>query len=550
MNILRLCLVTVVAFAGLFSQLLLGAADLELKQWDVGDLSFRVSGQPPKYPFDVTFGAVFESDDGERMQVSGFYNGEHEWLLRFSGNRPATWTYTTFSSEASLSGMVGKVVVTSDKRPGKRGALIIHPDSPQHFQYEDGSAFFGTIYELDWLFALDARNPEGLQRTAQIIADIKANGFNQVVMNVFAYESRWKKSEDVPERYDYRRPEIFPWKGTNAEPDFSELNVAFFKHLDRVIQHLDDNDILSHLMIYTWNKQVNWPEMYSKADNQYYDYVVKRYQAFPNIIWDPSKEALDYGRCDIPYINERVERIRKLDAFGRLLTVHDYEYNSREGHRVDFISIQSWRPNLYDLMLKARQAHPDKPVVNIEHGGYEEGPYLSFEGNYVNAEQILIRAYACVFAGVYPSYYWQNTAWDFIIYDALKAGNDFPQPSYRYYRYMKELFDRYPFENLFPVEQKLTTNDRRELDNLSTGGLPLTDGKGLVLYYVPGTTYQINTVLPRPESGRLAFEWFNIFTGEFTETEELDWSGWGHFKSPWRGVDSVLIVRQITPLPH
>jgi len=42
--------------------------------------------------------------------------------------------------------------------------------------------------------------------------------------------------------------------------------------------------------------------MHSAEDNRYFDYVIKRYQAFPNIIWDVSKEALDYGRCDIPYI--------------------------------------------------------------------------------------------------------------------------------------------------------------------------------------------------------------------------------------------------------
>ncbi|MDZ7605444.1 MAG: hypothetical protein U5K79_07600 [Cyclobacteriaceae bacterium] len=99
-----------------------------------------------------------------------------------------------------------------------------------------------------------------------------------------------------------------------------------------------------------------------------------------------------------------------MDAYNRLITVHDYEYCSREADRVDFISIQNWRSDLYSLTLEAYLKHSDKPVMNIEHGGYEEGPYLTFEGNYVNAETCLTRNYECVFAGVYSTYYWQNTS--------------------------------------------------------------------------------------------------------------------------------------------
>src|SRR5690606_11877931 len=108
----------------------------------------------------------------------------------------------------------------------------------------------------------------------------------------------------------------------NDNPDFSKLNIEFFKHFDRVMNHLYEKGIVAHLMIYVWNKEVNWPAMYSKDDNRFFDYVIKRYQGYSNMIWDVSKEALDYGRCDIPYINERIERIRRADAYNRLITVH------------------------------------------------------------------------------------------------------------------------------------------------------------------------------------------------------------------------------------
>ncbi len=43
------------------------------------------------------------------------------------------------------------------------------------------------------------------------------------------------------------------------------------------------------------NKKVSWPEARSAEDNRHFDYVIKRYQAFSNIVWDISKEAAGFG---------------------------------------------------------------------------------------------------------------------------------------------------------------------------------------------------------------------------------------------------------------
>jgi hypothetical protein len=94
-------------------------------------------------------------------------------------------------------------------------------------------------------------------------------------------------------------------------------------------------------MIYVWHKQVAWPEARSEADNRYFDYVVKRYQAYSNIIWDISKEATGYDHNDKSYILDRIERLRALDSYDRLVTVHDYGYCNQYPDTVDFISVQN-----------------------------------------------------------------------------------------------------------------------------------------------------------------------------------------------------------------
>jgi hypothetical protein len=298
-------------------------------------------------------------------------------------------------------------------------------------------------------------------------------------------------------------------------------------------------------MIYVWNKQVNWAKMNSTADNRYFDYVIKRYQAYPNIVWDVSKEALDYGRCDIPYINERIARIRQNDAYKRLISVHDYEYCAREPDKLDFISIQNWRSDLYSLSLEALLKHNNKPVMNIEHGGYEEAPYLSFEGNYTNAEACLVRNYQCVFAGVYSSYYWQNTAWNTVIYDPFNPKHTFKKPHFDYYKHLQNLFTKYNFNTLFPYKPKLTTNSRLGLDNMSSSGYPLTNGKDLYLYFVPKENYLINVVIPEPPTKKLQIRWFNPFTGEYKEEGVTDWWLWKGYQNPWKNTEGVLILKSL-----
>ena len=524
-------------------QFVAGSKTISSEVYAPVDLVFKLKTKPVENPFDVSFGAVFTSPEKKTLTVPGFYNDNQEYVIRFSASEKGEWSYQTFSSIPQLSGLKGSISVTPNSNPEVHGAVTIHPDSPRKFVYEDGNLYFALAFELDWLFALDYGNSSDMPKTRQIISDVKANGFNQVVMNVYAYDVNWKVSTDVPQEYSYKKPAYSVFKGDNQNPDFSKLNIDFFKHFDRVVNHLYEKGIVAHVMIYVWNKNVNWPPMYSAEDNRFFDYVIKRYQGYSNIIWDVSKEALDYGRCDIPYINERIERIRKMDAYNRLITVHDYEYCSREADRVDFISIQNWRSDLYSLTLEAYLQHADKPVMNIEHGGYEEGPYLSFEGNYVNAETCLIRNYECVFAGVYSTYYWQNTSWNIVVYDPLDPKHSFKKPRFDYYKYLQELFTRYDFNTLSPAKPKLTTNSRIGTDNLASSSYPLTDGKGLYLYLVPAANHQINVVLPEPAGGQMEATWFNPFTGEYKDAGTSKYSMWAAYQSPWKNTYSVLILK-------
>ena len=472
-------------------------AQISAQRWEVIDLCFEVEAVPEN-PFDVAFSAVLASEGGRRLDVPGFFNGGRDYLIRFSPPSQGTWMYETRSTVSALDGLSGKLEV-KEAKPGRKGGIVLNEASPREFQYENGAPYYPIAFESDWLFALDAENADDIPVTRTFVDQLGEAGFNQIVMNVFAYDVRWPKDEALDSKFEYGSPRVFPFGGDNTNPDHSTLDVAYFQRLDRVIDYMDQQGIAPHLMIYVWNKLVNWPKAKSEADNRYFDYVVTRYQAFPNLIWDISKEALGYGHNDVHYITDRIDRLRRLDAHQRLVTVHDYGYCRRFPKTVDFISVQLWSSELHSVMRKVCADFPGQPILNIEHGGYERGPYVVFEGSYTSPDVCLERAYQCVFAGTHPTHYWQGAAWNVIIPD-IEAMTPDERPRLDYYRHMSAFVDKYDVGGLVAGDKRCNS------------GFCLHNGDDLHLYYVPKENVSLGIRLPKEKEGQMMTgTWFDPF---------------------------------------
>lgn len=502
-----------------------------INKWEVLDISFRADAKKQN-PFVVDFIAEFTDPNGNLQTVPGFYNGEGNWVVRFSAAESGNWKYETRSEIKALNEKKGEFTVLDKVNNNQKGGIVLNSDKPTHFFYENGDPYFLTAFECDWLYALDYHNQEYLPKTDHLLNLLNENGFNQVVMNVFSYDVSWKKDKKLtshPE-HEYGAPkDIFPFLGNNEKPDYSSLNVEFFKKLDRTIALMHDKNVVSHLMIYVWNKLVAWPDMNSDADNMYYDYVVKRYGAFPNVMWDISKEALYYGRADDAYILERIERLRKANYFNRLVTVHDYGFCKRHPESVDFISRQDWTYSLYDNMLDDHNKYKNKPVFNIEHGGYEDSPYEVFVGSYINPETCLKRNYQCIFAGVYSTYYWQAASWNVVIHNPYEQPEDFIKPKFEYFKHMADLFSKFDFSEFKPTPWHNQAGYCLKSDDT-------------YLFYVPQESYQFRAEFLFRECESLSIQWMNTLSGEYSELIEV--SKKQDFESPWYDkADAILIIK-------
>lgn len=495
-------------------------------QWEVAELNIELSPNGAN-PFDRLPLMDFNGPGDESFSVPGYYVGEDKYAFRVSLPTPGDWKA---KSRESSEEWTFRVAADADAL----GPLTIPEDKPQTFRYANGEDCFMLAFEADWLFALDLETGN-MDRTRTLLEDIKRNGFNQIVMNVYAHDVNWPSDPKLPAKYDFARPKTWPYGGDNDNPDYSELNLEFFNHFDKVIAMMNELDLTAHIMIYVWNKNVSWPEVDSADDNRYFDYVVARYQGFPNVLWDISKEATGYGHNDMDYIVRRTQRLRELDGHERLLTVHAFSYCVKHPDTVDFMSTQNWTTSIYERMLDAYQKFDDKPIFNIEHGGYEKGPYHVFDGDYDDAVACVDRNYRCAFAGAYSCYYWQDTSWSVVIWDQTELPKK-QRPRYDLYRNMAKLFNDVDYGKYRPFDRR---TERR-----TSSGYVMGDDEGNFFIYLPAENSRISTTFSKYYGKPMKAKWFNTVTGEYSQEEDIVVEKWLRFEAPWQGVPRVLVLSQ------
>jgi hypothetical protein len=457
------------------------------------DFHLALEGELPAEPFMTEVLLIASGPRNVRLTIPGFYRGANVWCVRFSPTMEGEWRLQTLSSDPRLTAHSSRVLAGANPNPKVRGPLRVDRFNPLHFRLDDGSPFLLFGYEVDWLWAID-QTAEEPKRLHHFLDAVASAGFNYFIVNIYAHDTGWRQGHT--RENDFGPPELFAWEGTNENPDHARMNPAFFDHYDRMMQAMHERGLTAHLMIKVYNKMVNWPARRSAEEDLYFDYVVSRYQAFPNVVWDFSKES--YNEPDKRYIFDRLTRLRAMDAYNRLTTIHDDDrvtFDPQWNEVIDFVTDQN-HSRFYDTILRQR-AYGLGPVFNAEYG-YEHGPEGLDDRTYGVAQpplEVLMRTYEVLMAGGYPAYYYTNHAWDIIEWDEMPAG----LPAYGHlYRF----FNSFPWYALDP-----------QPDYGRDGLYCLTDGvEHLVLF---SRTGRGTLALPPDwESGAWSGQWMDIWTGE------------------------------------
>jgi hypothetical protein len=357
---------------------------LKCDRWGCAEIVLK--GPAEGNPFlDVQLAATFERD-GRKLRVSGFYDGDGVYRIRFMPDAVGAWTYQTHSNAKALDGQKGTVEATAPS-PSNHGPVQVR--NTYHFAYADGTPYrpIGTTCYA-WTHQGDALEEQTLKTLA-------AGPFNKLRMCVFPKHYKWNENE----------PPLYPFVGTPPNKwDFTRLNPAFFRHFEQRVLDLQNLGVEADVILFHPYDEGHWgfDRMPDDVDDRYLRYVVARLSAYRNVWWSLANE-FDFMLQKQPEDWDRFFKIVvESDPYGRLRSIHNGRvlYNHNDP-RVTHASIQNGsaaedagRAELY------RDAYR-KPIV-FDEIKYE-GDIPQRWGN-LSAEEMVHRCWECIVAGTYPGH--------------------------------------------------------------------------------------------------------------------------------------------------
>jgi hypothetical protein len=352
-----------------------------VEQWGVAEVVLR--GPSEGNPFtEVELTARVARED-HALELTGFYDGDGVYRLRFMPDRPGTWSYTTRSNRAGLDGKTGTIEVARPS-PGNHGPVRVR--NTFHFEYADGTPYFqvGTTCYA-WTHQAEALEEQTLET-------LRHAPFNKLRMCVF------------PKYYAYNlgEPPRYPFAGTPPNGwDLSRFNPDFFRHLETRVGQLRDLGIEADLILLHPYDKGHWgfDRMPPEADDRYIRYVVARLAAYRNVWWSLANEY-DFMKEKRESDWDRMfQVVAAADPSGHLRSIHNGTLLYNHTHPwVTHVSIQNGSAvEDYGRAVLYRDVYR-KPVV-FDEVKYE-GDIAERWGN-ISAEELVYRFWQGAIAGTY-----------------------------------------------------------------------------------------------------------------------------------------------------
>ena len=360
------------------------AAGTNVEQWGIFEIA--LNGPTNGNPFvDVNLSARFTHDTNS-VEVTGFYDGDGVYRIRFMPEQQGQWHYKTKSNRHQLNGKAGEFTVTPPSA-GNHGPVRVA--NTYHFAYADGTPFrpIGTT-AYNWWHMADSLEDETL-------ATLAASPFNKIRSCVFPKHEPGKTNELA----------LYPFVGTPLTNwNNSRFDPKFFQHLEKRVGDLRDRGIEADVILFDPYDKGRWgfDRMAPAVDDRYVRYMAARLSAYRNVWWSLSNEY-DFNKNKTEADWDRLfQVVQAADPYGHLRSIHNgfLIYNNSKPW-VTHASIQNGsavedpgRAELYREVWR-------KPVV------YDE---IKYEGNIwkrwgnLSAQEMVFRFWNATVAGTYATH--------------------------------------------------------------------------------------------------------------------------------------------------
>ncbi len=403
------------------------ATGASVEQWGVFELT--LAGPASGNPFtEVELTARF-TQGAHTVPVTGFYDGDGVYKIRFMPDATGEWHYETASNQAELGGKSGSFTVTP---PAKDNHGPVRVARTFHFDYADGTPYreLGTT-----CYAWTQRPDADEELTLKTLA---ASPFNKIRMCVFP-TGRGPRSMRYP---PFEGPMPRGW-------DKTRFNPVFFRHLEQRVGQLRDIGVEADLIVFhPYETYWGFNSMDAASDDRYVRYLVARLAAYRNVWWSLSNEY-DFNRAKKESDWDRLfQVVQAADPYGHLRSIHNGTMIYNQTHPwVTHASIQNGAAVLdSERALLYRDVYR-KPIVFDE---------VKYEGNnaarwgQLKPEELVLRFWEGTIAGTYvghsETYRGAIGAW-------LSVGGELKGESVARLAFLKKILADSPPEGIDPIDK-------------------------------------------------------------------------------------------------
>jgi hypothetical protein len=328
------------------------------ERWDVFELLLKgpSTGNPYR---DVVLTAQFENGE-DTMEVKGFYNGEGNYLIRFSPNATGTWRYQTQSNNRKL---ITRGSFECIEPSGINKGPVTVTDT-FYLQYATGVRFhpIGTT-TYRWL-EMDKSIRD------QTIESLRDLPFNKTRFKIIGPTAGGNN------------PVIPPFeKKPDGTFDFYRPNPLYFEVIDYELKRLMDLGIEADMIfLHPYDRitiNLDWMDM--EQTMFYLDYIIARFAAYRNVWWGTNEFDLMESKTMEDW-DTIFKHLMNNDPYNRLRSNHNaavfYDHNKPW---ITHASIQgeSW------WMAPVMRERYHKPIIYDEfcYEGFGEDRTMSLNGD-------------------------------------------------------------------------------------------------------------------------------------------------------------------------
>lgn len=386
--------------------------------WDAVEISFEAQQQLDN-PYtdglregeEAYLKAIFQKTDGDAKEykVSGFWDGDKTWKIRFAPPASGKWTYKTISTDTAMNGKTGELVCQAwdenalKENPTRRGFVQVCKtgDRPgRYFEYADGTPFL-WIGDTWWNWTKSGIKLESFKKLAD---DRSEKGFT--VGQLFFAGRGWGRESSLLDT-------------TFTKPDIEHIHAV-----EEMIRYANSKGIT--MWVHGWWGSKNLDKSPgAEAMRRWQRYMIHRLAAY-NVIWVEAGEYNidNYGSLGLEFWNSLGKLIKQEDPYDRITGVHPTPPGWSSGAEApqwstaDVIHNQEWldynqsqvghgkwrNERIPEVVSKSYATNPPKPIVVTE-------PWYEFYKDIPTAENIRFGAWSAIMSGAAGHTYGGGQVW-------------------------------------------------------------------------------------------------------------------------------------------